>query len=411
MQLRNPARTVDVPGPLRVGDLLARLDLNPETVLVITAGELVTKDAVLADEATVEVRPVISGGAGPARCSTTPCRRASVIEVPRHRGAWCAEHFVDHVHRQVREAIDRHRMLSYGDRILVAVSGGKDSLALWDVLLAMGYRADGLYLGLGIGDYSDRSHDVVRAFAADRDARLHVVDLATEHGFDIPRATVLRNRSSCGVCGLSKRYVFNRVALEHGYDVMATGHNLDDEAAQLLGNVLRWQTPFLARQSPALPASGGLAKKVKPLYRLGEREMAAYCVVRGIDYVVEECPLVGGNTVLRYKDALNELERHSPGTKATFLFGFLDRVRDTAFAEADAATELVPCASCGLPTTTQAGGWTAPSDDEQRVDGDRDEVRCAFCRTQGRLLEILSRPPRTRSGAASPAVAPSGATA
>jgi tRNA(Ile)-lysidine synthase TilS/MesJ/sulfur carrier protein ThiS len=382
VRLRNPDRTVDVPGPARVADVLARLHVNPETVLVITDGTLVTKDHVLPDGAQVELRPVISGGAGPARCSS--CHQTAILEIARHRAAYCAEHFVDHVRSQVREAIDRHRMISYADRVLVAVSGGKDSLALWDVLLDMGYRADALYVGLGIGDYSDRSGALVRAYAEQRGARLHTVDLAEDYGYDIPQATGLRNRSSCGVCGLSKRYVFNRVALAHGYDVMATGHNLDDEAATLLGNVLRWQTPFLARQSPALAGTeGGLAKKVKPLYRLGEREMAAYCVVKGLDYVVEECPLVGGNTVLRYKDALNELERSSPGTKAHFLFGFLDRVRDTHFGEADPeAALLVPCSECGMPTTAHDQG--APT--------------CAFCRTRGRVLTLVERS-ASRAGA------------
>ena len=381
---RNSDRVETVAGPARVGDVLARLSVNPETVLVIYDATLVTKDFVLPDEAEVELRPVISGGAGPAKCRF--CGGTAIIEVPRHHSAYCGEHFVDHVRTQVREAIDRHRMLSYDDRVLVAVSGGKDSLALWDVLLDMGYRADGLYLGLGIGGYSDRSGAIVRDFAAARGAHVHMVDLEGEYGFDIPDASGLRNRSSCGVCGLSKRYVFNKVAKDHGYDVMATGHNLDDEAAQLLGNVLRWQTPFLARQSPLLPATPEMAKKVKPLYRLGEREMAAYCVIKGIDYVVEECPMVGGNTVLRYKDALNELERHSPGTKAQFLFGFLDRVRDTHFAEADAAAgTVVACSLCGLPTTAPRGAAAG------------EDPVCAFCKTRQRVLHQIKRrePART----------------
>ena len=127
------------------------------------------------------------------------------------------------------------------------------------------------------------------------------------------------------MCGLSKRYVFNRVAVDDGYDVVVTGHNLDDEAATLLGNVLRWHDDFLARQRPVLPATGtNQVRKVKPLYRLSEREMAAYCVVRGIDYVVEECPLVDGNTGHELKEILSALERPRPGAKAQFLFGFLD---------------------------------------------------------------------------------------
>ena len=75
---------------------------------------------------------------------------------------------------------------------------------------------------------------------------------------------------------------------------MVTGHNLDDEAAVLFGNTLRWDIDYLARQLPVLPASDGFPRKVKPLVRLTERETAAWCVVRGIDYLVEECPMAEG---------------------------------------------------------------------------------------------------------------------
>ena len=93
----------------------------------------------------------------------------------------------------------------------------------------------------------------------------------------------------------------------------------------LLGNVLRWEEGYLGRQHPVLPAAPGFVRKVKPLYRLGEREMAAYCVLRGIDYQVEECPMAAGNRHLGYKELLNDLELRSPGSKAAFLFGFVER--------------------------------------------------------------------------------------
>ena len=63
MLLRNPKREVDVDGPITVHALLQRLDMSPESVLVIVGDELVTHDAKLADDAAVEIRPVISGGA------------------------------------------------------------------------------------------------------------------------------------------------------------------------------------------------------------------------------------------------------------------------------------------------------------------------------------------------------------
>src|SRR5581483_10551753 len=100
----------------------------------------------------------------------------------------------------------------------------------------------------------------------------------------------------------------------------------DDEAAVLFGNVLRWSTEYLGRQLPVLPAAHGFPRKVKPLVRLSERETAAYCVLAGIDYIVEECPNAVGNKHLGYKEALNAIEEQSPGSKGAFYFGFLDRV-------------------------------------------------------------------------------------
>jgi tRNA(Ile)-lysidine synthase TilS/MesJ len=122
---------------------------------------------------------------------------------------------------------------------------------------------------------------------------------------------------------MSKRHLFDQAAIDGGYDVVVTGHNLDDEAAVLFGNVLRWQTDYLGRQLPVLPARDGFPRKVKPLVRLGEREMAAYCVVKGIDYIVEECPMAAGNKHIGYKEALNAIEATSPGSKQSFYFGFL----------------------------------------------------------------------------------------
>jgi uncharacterized protein (TIGR00269 family) len=301
------------------------------------------------------------------------CRGDAVVEVRRHNAAFCRDCFVRHVREQVKRTIRSFDMLATEDRVLVAVSGGKDSLALWDVLLDLGYRASGMYLGLGIGDYSDESGERVRTFARERDAELVEVDLRQEYGYDIPTAGRKGSRSTCAVCGLSKRYVFNRAALEGGFDVVATGHNLDDEAANLLGNTLRWQTEYIARQNPVLPARQGLVKKVKPLIRLSELETAAYAFLRGIDYQVEECPLVAGNTQLRYKQAMNQLEATSPGTKAQFLLGYLDRGAEL-FRPLDVhADHLAPCQRCGQPTTGRF---------------------CAFCRARAQVLGERLAPPK-----------------
>ena len=307
------------------------------------------------------------------RCRKCPQR--AVLKMPRHNTAFCKSCLTEFVRNQVHRAIKNQKMFTAQDRILVAVSGGKDSLALWEILLKLGYRADALYVDLGIEDYSTLSQEKVERFANEVaipcGAKLLVHHVNEQEGAGIRELATLVHRPTCSACGTIKRYQFNRVAVEQDYDVMATGHNLDDEAARLLGNVLRWQEEYLQKQGPSLPASvEGFAKKVKPLYRLTEREIAAYAVLNRIDYVVEECPMAKGAKMLAYKDALNRLESESPGTKQAFYWGFLDReekARSTSLSmsEADRA-RLHPCTTCGQPTAAEV---------------------CTYCKMIGRVSE------------------------
>lgn len=291
------------------------------------------------------------------------CRQRAAIQVRRHNANFCGTHFVDHIHRQVERTIHHYRMFGSEERLVLGVSGGKDSLALWDILTELGYQVDGVYLHLGIGEYSSESLELTRSFAEGRGLHLQVMDLPADIGFSVPEAAASTARTPCSACGLSKRYLLNQAAEEGGYDVLVMGHNLDDEAATLMGNVLRWSSEYLARQAPVLPADdGGLARKVKPLIRIAERETAAYAVLRGIDYEVEECPMAAGNTINRYKQWLNALEEESPGIKASFLFGFFERGQQ-AFESAGAPIELAVCEECGQPTTGEV---------------------CAFCRLRSR---------------------------
>ena len=80
--------------------------------------------------------------------------------------------------------------------------------------------------------------------------------------------------------------------------------------------------------------------------------MAAYCVLAGIDYIVEECPMAAGNNHIAYKEQLNAMEEQSPGTKAAFYFGFLEHASHRFRPEAEAEKQdLRACSSCGAPTT------------------------------------------------------------
>jgi tRNA-5-methyluridine54 2-sulfurtransferase len=288
------------------------------------------------------------------------CGGKASVNMRQHRLALCKEHYLEWIPEQTERFIKKYQMFSRQEKILVAVSGGKDSLSLWDILVRLGYQADGLYLGLGIDggiNYSNESQCLSETFAHQNDLKLHSVDIKQEYGQPIPVLSEISHRGygkPCAVCGLAKRHEMNRIARDLGYDVLATGHNLDDEAAVLFGNTLNWSSEYLLRQGPVLPASDGLARKVKPLCRFYEREMTAYALARGIEYIYDECPFAEGSQSIYYKELLNQLETARPGAKLTFYLRFLEaRASGELFVEKNIEAEhLHPCPKCGQPTST-----------------------------------------------------------
>jgi uncharacterized protein (TIGR00269 family) len=306
------------------------------------------------------------------------CDEKAVFHMRQHKLALCKDHYLYWIPDQTQRFIKHYDMFTRDDRILVAVSGGKDSIALWDVLQQLGYRADGLYIGLGIDEgtrYSDESRRYAENFASSRNLHLHVVDVAKLEGAPIPQAAKLTPRGKgrpCSVCGLSRRHIMNRIALEHDYDVLVTGHNLDDEAAVLFGNTINWATDYLSRQGPVLEKTkGGLVRKAKPFCRFYERETAAYALLRGIEYMYDECPFAAGATSLFYKEILNKIEAERPGAKLSFYLSFL-KAKEAGFASVKIAEDGVPlneCLSCGQATT-------APD-------------LCSYCRTWNQIREYI----------------------
>ncbi len=294
------------------------------------------------------------------------CGARASIHLRQHRLVLCREHFLEWILVQTARFIKKYRMFPPDARLLAAVSGGKDSLSLWDALWRLGYRVDGLYIHLGIEagiGYSDASEAAARRFAEERGLALHVINLEGSYGESIPQMAARTQRGKlrpCAVCGLVKRYLMNRYALEHGYEALVTGHNLDDEVGVLYNNMLNWQMDLLRRQYPVLEGGEGFVRKAKPFCRFYERETAAYAILRGIDYIEEECPFSEGSTLLECKAVLNRMEADHPGMKLNYYVGFL-RARAQMFGAAEETTregaEGVPmrrCPSCGQPT--QAAG-------------------------------------------------------
>ncbi len=296
------------------------------------------------------------------------CDERAVMRLNHHRLNLCKEHYIEWIHRYTQRAIDKWNMFSHDDRIMVAVSGGKDSLALWDVLLDLGYKADGFYIGLGIDggiEYSDRSYQMIQKFIDMREAKdgvrpyLRVVKVKPTYGSSIPELAKTSQRARekpCSVCGIVKRHIMNSVTTDGEYDVVATGHNLDDEAAVLFGNTIRWDTEMMVRQAPVLEARNGMPKKVKPFFRFYERETAAYTLLRGIEYMYEECPFAEGSRSIHIKHMLNQLEDQSVGAKLAFYMNFQNALASNFFnpqESKDMVDSLHACPRCGQPTSAK----------------------------------------------------------
>jgi len=293
----------------------------------------------------------------------------------QHRLSLCREHYLEWLPQQVDRFIEKYTMFSREDRVLIAVSGGKDSLALWDILIQLGYSTDGVYIDLGIDEniaYSSASRQFAEKFASQNNQNLAVIDLKQTYDRTIPELHSGSHRGRtkpCSVCGLAKRYILNQKAIEGNYDVLVTAHNLDDEASVLLSNTLEWTLDFLSRGGPVLPQKTGFARKTKPFCRVTEQESAAYAFLRGIEFMREECPFSLDSKQLYYKRHLNRWEDDRPGTKLRFYLKYLNALKEGAFPGGQQGSEQLAaesCPDCGQPTST--GGL------------------CAFCRLIKRPL-------------------------
>ncbi len=297
------------------------------------------------------------------------CGNRAQVHLRQHNLALCREHFVQRFEREVLRTIRKYRMFTPEDLVLVAVSGGKDSLAVLYLLSRHGYNVRGFYIDLGIDGgigYSSVSREKVEAFQKTFGVPVEIYSLRLKHSLAIP--DLVRHRRQqvpCSMCGTVKRYLMNWKAVTEGYRVVVTGHNLDDEVATLFGNTLRWDVRYLARQGPFLPSNHPrMAAKAKPFAFMSEKEVALYALFNGIDYIRDECPFAEGAKSILYKEILNTLEERSPGTKLRFYREFLAfREKVLANLPADEGPPFQSCRVCGMPTTLEV---------------------CAFCRLVGR---------------------------
>lgn len=282
-------------------------------------------------------------------CKEKGVHTPASIKLSAYRLNLCKEHFIGWVEKRTEETIKKFKMFGKKQRLLVAVSGGKDSLNLWYILNKLGYNADGFYIDLGIPNYSEKSKIFAQKMAEILNKNLIVVDLNDEVS-DIISISKRSNRPVCSVCGTLKRYYFNKTARESNYDVLVTGHNLDDEVAVLFGNTINWKIDYLKKQYPVLEAKPGFTRKVKPFCRISEKESAIYSFLNNIEYIKMECPKSIGASSIKNKLIISKLEKEILAFKVRFYMDFLKNMYPVLQMDNTQDTNEHYCKSCGEPS-------------------------------------------------------------
>ena len=264
------------------------------------------------------------------------CDEKAVFKDP----ALCKNHFINYVDDKVKETVEEYSLCSKDDKVLVAVSGGKDSAVLLVTLKKLGYNVEGLAVDEGIKGYRDSSLDDLRKLCADYNVPLHIVSFKDEVGKDLDE--LVEGRYPCSVCGVFRRYLLNKHA--KGYDVIATGHNLDDEAQAVLMNLIKANKQLLLRTHVRSPPAKGFVPRIKPLMFLLEKEILAYAVLLGLQIDFGECPYVTQSLRAQVRDVLNEYELSDRGMKLSLVKAGL------SFAITTNSSVFSPCPTCSEPS-------------------------------------------------------------
>ncbi len=285
------------------------------------------------------------------------CGAKAVAYLRYANAAFCRKHFIEFFERRVKRAIERFGMIERGDKVAVAVSGGKDSLALLYVLKKLSESLDfdvlGITIDLGIDGYSKLSVEIAEKNYKRLGIDYRVVQLE-DYGFTIDEVVKYKvSGRVCGICGTVKRYVLNKVAREEGASKIATGHNLDDFLQVVLQGYLYGNLEDLARYYPVIPAMPGLVARIKPLVTTPERDSLIYIILNNIEYVREECPYSRRASSQDLKNALFYIEDRRPGTRFSMFNTYVKKIYPVIREAYFKSGILKTCRMCGEPTKAE----------------------------------------------------------
>ncbi len=297
--------------------------------------------------------------AAAAKCSA--CKRREPFFSRFYSGErLCKKCFAESIEDKIRATIVRYKMLSYSDHVAVAVSGGKDSITLLEVLAKMERKYPratlvAVTVDEGIAGYRDEALEIAAETCKRLRIRHHVVSFKKLYGCTLDEIVGrIRKRgidlTPCTFCGVLRRKAMNTAALEVEADKIATGHTLDDEVQTSLMNIFHGDVAKLASEKPVTDvAHPRLVQKVKPLCEIPERESALYAYARDLTFQSTPCPYAGEAMRNDIRNLLNRMEERHAGTKFTVAKS-IERLRP-ALVDLMDKSEFHECKECGEPAS------------------------------------------------------------
>lgn len=279
------------------------------------------------------------------------CAKTAVIYQKYSNAHLCKAHFIADVERKIKRDIRKFKMVERGDRIAVALSGGKDSSALLYVLNKIFKNRPDIELSAitideGIIGYREKTIPYAVKLTKELEVPLVISSFEDEYGMTLDRLKKIKETAACTLCGVLRKNLLNKTARELGISKLALGHNLDDEAQTILMNYMRGDVDRMKRmlQDTVQP---GMVPRIKPLRSIPEKEVALYGYLNNLPLSTDECPYAGEALRNEIREMLNNYEVRHPGTKYSLLGGF--EAISQALRHPD--TKVVQCKKCGEPSS------------------------------------------------------------
>lgn len=245
------------------------------------------------------------------------------------------------------------------DVLAVAVSGGKDSTTLLDIVNSWGKsRPVAICIDEGIKGYRDKSLNFLKKFCRENDIELKVVSFEKQMGKTLDSFLKIRDQKgldlkACTICGTFRRYLLNQAARELGATKILFAHNKDDELQTLLMNLSTGNLNQISTKGEL----GGLVDeplfvvRFKPLMDVSEKALATYAVLNYPTLPGEECPNLRESVRYKSRIALNRVESTNPGSKDNLMTVYKETILPAARKSVSSSRKIIKCSVCGEPTS------------------------------------------------------------